>query len=252
LGQMDGRVAFITGSGRGMGQGHAVIMAGRGADIVVHDINAEWAAETVELVRAQGRKTHTIVADITDTAAMTAHTAEAEAALGRIDILVNNAGIGAERTGIEGVDEEFLDRMLGIHVKGSFFVTKAVVPGMKARRYGKIVNVSSMWSLTGHEYGSTYMAAKSALLALTKAWAKEFAPWGICVNAIAPAGVMTKMALEKEGLEAFTARATKMPFGRFATVEENSALVSFLCSHEADFITGQVIAPTGGQAIVGI
>ena len=248
---MDGRVAFITGSGRGMGRGHAVMMAQRGADIIIHDINAEWAAETAALVQAEGRRAHVIVEDIADTTAMAAHAATAEAALGRIDILVNNAGIGAERTGIEGVDEDFLTRMLDIHVKGSFFVTKAVVPGMKARRYGKIVNVSSMWSLTGHEYGSTYMAAKSALLAFTKAWAREFAPWGINVNAIAPAGVMTQMAVEKEGLEAFTARAKKMPFGRFATVEENAALVAFLCSHEAGFITGQVIAPTGGQAVVG-
>jgi 3-oxoacyl-[acyl-carrier protein] reductase len=247
-----GKVAFITGSGRGMGQAHAVLMAHRGADIVVHDVNKDWAEETGEKVRAIGRKALVFVEDVADIEAMAAHAKRAESELGRIDILVNNAGVGGERTGIEGVEPDFFDRLFGIHVRGHFFLTKAVVPGMKARKYGRILNVSSMWSMTGHHYGATYTAMKSALLGLTKSWAKEFAPHNITVNAIAPGGVWSQMAIEKEGLESFTARSKTTPLGRFAKLEENAALVAFLCSDEGAFITGQTIGPNGGHAIVGI
>ena len=249
---LDGKVAFITGSGRGMGRAHAVLMANRGADIAVHDVNRDWAEDTGELVRAAGRKAVVFVEDVADIEAMAGHARAAEAELGRIDILVNNAGVGGERTGIEGVEPVFFDRLFNIHLRGHFFLTQAVVPGMKARNYGRILNVSSMWAMTGHHYGATYTAMKSALLGLTKAWAKEFAPHNITVNAIAPGGVWSQMAIEKEGLESFTARSKKTPIGRFAELDENAALVAFLCSDEAAFITGQTIAPNGGQAIVGI
>ncbi|MDA0701951.1 MAG: SDR family oxidoreductase [Proteobacteria bacterium] len=249
---LEGKVAFITGSGRGMGQAHALLMAHRGADIVIHDVNKDWAEETGEKVRATGRKALVFVEDVADVKAMAENAKRAESEMGRIDILVNNAGIGGERTGIEGVEEDFFDRMFNIHVRGHFFLTKAVVPGMKERKYGRILNVSSMWVMMGHHYGATYTAAKSALLGLTKSWAKEFAPWGITVNAIAPGGVMSQMAIEKDGLEAVMARAKTVPLGRFAELDENAALVAFLCSDEAAFITGQTIGPNGGQAIVGI
>jgi 3-oxoacyl-[acyl-carrier protein] reductase len=251
---LEGKVAFITGSGRGMGRANAILMANRGADIAVHDVNKDWAEETGELVRATGRRALVFVEDVADISAMAGHAKAAEAELGRIDILVNNAGVGAERAGIETIEPDFFDRMFNVHVRGHFFLSKAVVPGMKERNYGRILNVSSMWAMTGSHphYGSTYTAAKSALLGLTKSWAKEFAPHHITVNAIAPGGVMSQMAVEKDGLEAVQTRAKTVPLGRFGELHEYAAVVAFLCSDEAAFITGQCIAPNGGQGIVGI
>jgi 3-oxoacyl-[acyl-carrier protein] reductase len=249
-----GKVAFITGSGRGMGRAHAVLMAHRGADIVVHDINKDWAEETAELVRGTGQRALVIIEDVADVEAMAEHVKVTEAEFGHVDILVNNGGVPGEREGIEMIEPEFFDRMFNVHVRGHFFLTKAVVPGMKERNYGRIVNISSMWAMTGSnpKYGSTYTAAKSALLGLTKSWAKEFAPHNITVNAVAPGGVMTQMAIEKDGLEAVMARAQTVPLGRFGDADEYAAVVAFLCSDEAAFITGQTISPNGGWAIVGI
>ena len=249
---LDGKVALITGSGRGMGRAHAVLLAERGADIMVHDLRKEEADETADLVRQKGRRVLVSNADVADTAAMRDYVRRGEKELGRIDILVNNAGIGAERRGIEGVTLEWWQRMLDIHVKGSFFTTQAVVPGMKARKSGKILNVSSMWSMTGNPYGASYIAAKSALLGLTRAWALELAPWNICVNAVAPGSIYSQMVIERDGLEAAQKRWDLIPLKRPAQPEEIAYSVAFLCSGESDFITGQVLSQNGGFAIVGI
>ncbi len=251
MSKFEGQVALVTGSARGMGRAHAQLLAARGADVVVHDILAEQAEATAELVRDAGRRAHVMVVDITDVAAMAAAIADAEAALGGIDILVNNAGIAADRAVVEEIDEAMYDRMFAVHVKGAFFATRAVVPGMKRRRRGKIVNVSSIWGMTGHAFGSTYCAAKAAMLGFTKAWAKELAPFGITVNAIAPGGVLTSMPVERDGIDAVRERMAKVPLGRWASPEEIAFTVAFLASAEGDFITGQVISPNGGETIVG-
>lgn len=251
-GQLDGKVAFVTGSGRGMGRAHALEMAARGADIMIHDVKKAEADEAADAVRKLGRKVLVSYADVTDIDAMAKYAAEGEKKLGRIDILVNNAGIGAERTGIAEVTPEWFQNMFDIHVKGTFFTTKAVVPGMKSRKQGKILLVSSMWAMTGNAYGATYSAAKGAILALTKSWAKEFAPWNICVNAVAPGSVYSQMVIERDGLEAAQKRWDLIPLKRPAQVEEIAYSVAFLCSPESDFITGQVLSQNGGMAIVGI
>ena len=250
--RLDGKVALITGSGRGMGREHALLMAERGADIMVHDVRKEDADKTAADVRAKGRKALVSHADVADIAAMRAYVAEGEKAFGRIDILVNNAGIGAERTGIEGVDLAWFQRMMDIHVKGTFFTTQAVVPGMKARKSGKIINISSAWGMVGNPTDSHYCGAKAALLGVTKAWAKEFAPWNINVNAIAPGMVMTEMTRQNRSaaeLKAFTDKL--IPLGRLGEPVEFSYAVAFLASKESDFITGQVLSPNGGEFIVG-
>ena len=246
------KVALITGSGRGMGQSHAELLAQQGADIIVHDINEEWAEETAKLVRAKGRRTLVACADIAKPKAMQDVVRRAEAEFGAIDILINNAGVAAERFGIEEITEEWYERMFGIHVKGTLFTTQAVVPGMKKRRSGKIVNISSIWGMTGHKFGATYCAAKAALLGFTKSWAKELAPWNICVNAVAPGAVKTKMQAEVDSGDEMKRYLEQIPLRRFAEPAEMSYAVLFLASSESNFITGQVLSPNGGDTIVGI
>jgi len=243
-------VAWITGSGRGMGRAHAELMAARGADIVIHDVLADEAAAAAAAVRALGRRVMVSNADVTDVAAMRALVAQAERELGPVDILVNNAGIG-QHLSIEEITPEHFQRMFDVHVKGSFFCGKAVIPGMKARRRGRIINISSIWGMVGANTASHYCAAKAAVLGLTKAWAKELAPWNILVNAVNPGGVMTEMPIRVQGMEKIREKEKKVPLGRWAQPAEIAAAVAFLASDEAAFITGQAISPNGGETIVG-
>jgi 3-oxoacyl-[acyl-carrier protein] reductase len=241
---------MITGSGDGMGKAHAILMAERGADIVVHDIKADLVEGTAAAVRKLGRKAHVGVCDVADVAAVQRLVADATAAMGRIDILVNNAGYG-QRSETEAITEQEFDRMFAVHVKGSFFAAQAVIPGMKERRYGKIVNISSMWGMTGAPVAPHYCAAKAALLGFTKAWAKELAPWNIHVNAVAPGGVKSGGPIKLDNPEILKAKEARVPLKRYCEPVEIAYAVAYLASPEADFVTGQVISPNGGEVIVG-
>lgn len=246
------QVAFITGAGRGMGRAHAELLAKHGTHIIVHDVFEDRANETIESLKQYGVRTMLALEDITDIKAMEALVRRAESEFGKIDILVNNAGIGADRATIDQIDETMYDRMFDTHVKGTFFTTRAVAPGMLKRKQGSIINVSSIWGMVGHHFGSTYCGAKAAILGLTKAWAREFAPFGVTVNAIAPGGVTSPMAIEKDGLEAVQQRMKIVPMGRWAEPEEISHAILYFASPHSRFVTGQVLNLSGGQTIVGI
>ncbi len=253
-----GKRVVVTGAGRGMGRSHAEAFAARGATVGVVDIDSALVDEAVGFIGQTGGAAHGVACDVADAAAITETIAGLEASMGGIDILVNNAGIDEMRT-IEEVDEASFDRMFGVHVKGTFFATRAAVPGMKARGSGKIVVTASTAGMTGIAGDSHYSGAKAALLGLTKAWAKEFAPFGIHVNAVAPGATMTEMVMTKlPTREQSMARvqerldAGAVPLGRYAEPSEITAVVLFLASEEASFITGQVISPNGGEMIVGI
>jgi 3-oxoacyl-[acyl-carrier protein] reductase len=233
-----------------MGRAHALLLAQHGARLLVQDIVAERAENTASQITAAGGSAQVIVCDVADRMTIVTALRSAEQTFGGVDILVNNAGIGSESI-IETTDEATFDRMFGVHVKGAFFATQAVVPGMKQRRRGKIINISSIWGMVGHHYASPYCGAKAALLGLTKAWAKELAPWNIHVNAVAPGGVLTDMVLSQPDIETrMPEKIGRVPLRRYAHPQEISSLVAFLASPAADFITGQVISPNGGEVIV--
>ena len=251
-GSLDGRTALITGSGSGMGRSHARLMAERGADVIVHDVDAQGANETAAMVREGGGKAAVMAVDIRDTVDFGDVLGAAVAEMGAVDILVNNAGVGGQGLAIEDIDEATFDRMFAVHVKGTFFATQAVVPGMKERRYGKIVNISSTFAMGGSALASHYAAAKSALSGLTKSWARELAPHNICVNAVAPGILETPMTLGSIGKERIDAMIEDIPLGRIAETIDISYAVAWLAGPETDFMTGQVVSPNGGVAIVGI
>ena len=247
----EGTTALVTGSGGGMGRSHAVQLAERGADVIVHDVKADGAGETAELVRQAGRRAAVMDTDIRDVAAFARAVGESQARLGPVGILVNNAGVGGKRRIIEEIDEAAFDEMFDVHVKGSFFATQAVVPGMKERRSGRIVNISSIYAMGGSALASHYAAAKSAISGFTKCWARGLAPWRINVNAVAPGFVETGMTRASNTEETIRAREKKQPLGRYCTPLEISHAVVWLASPETAMITGQVISPNGGEVIVG-
>ena len=246
------RVVLITGSGGGMGRSHAVLMAERGARVVVHDIDPDRVAETADMVRASGSPPYEICVDIRDTDALAAAIARTERDYGPIDVLVNNAGIGGQGLALGDVDVETFDAMFEVNVRGAFFATQAAISGMKARRAGKIVNISSNFAMGGCHFASHYAAAKSAISGLTKCWAREFAPFNVTVNAVAPGLLETNLTLGSIGRERIQAMAAEVPLGRIADPVEISYAVAWLASAETDFMTGQVISPNGGVSIIGI
>ena len=244
---LENRRAMVTGAGGGMGRSHAVLMAERGADLVIHDVKEDGARETAEMVRSHGRDAHVIACDIRDVAAFTA----AVAAAGRIDILVNNAGVGGARRRVEDVTVDIFDQMFEVHVRGTFFATQTVLPGMKERKDGKIINISSIYAMGGSDLASHYAAAKSAISGLTKSWARELAQWRIKVNAVAPGFIVTGMTQASNPPEKIAERAAGMPLGKFCEPIDISYAVAWLASSETDLISGQVISPNSGEVIVG-
>ena len=213
---LDGRVALITGAGSGIGRSHAVLMAERGADLIINDVNAKGLDETADRASANGRKIIRIDHDVSDIDGMADKTRAAETELGKIDILVNNAGISGARLAFEDVTEDDYDRMIDINLKGSFFLTQAVVPGMRERRYGKIINTSSMYALGGNNVAAHYSAAKSALSGLTNSLARELAEWNIMVNAVAPGFVLTGMTSRGRDEEGLKRRIDQVPLKRMS------------------------------------
>jgi NAD(P)-dependent dehydrogenase (short-subunit alcohol dehydrogenase family) len=247
-----GYAALITGGASGLGQSHARVLSGRGARIAITDLEQENLDRAKTELTRDGVEVLCLRADNRRVGEVKSAVAAAEAAFGRVDILVNNAGISGLHAHIEDINEEFFDNLFNTHVKGAFFATQAVVPGMKARRFGRIINTGSTFAMTGSPAMSHYAMAKGALTALTRSWARELTPFGITVNTVSPGLVETPMTRGDLTPEHFKAIVAGMAIGRTIKPEEISYVMAWLASREADAMTGQNISPNGGQAIVGI
>ena len=246
---LEGRIALITGSGSGLGRSHAELLSERGADIIVQDLNRDGAEETAASVRANGRGAYVMVGDVRDSLDFAQKAAEAMDTLGQVDILVNNAGISSFRRSFEDIDDDVLSEMFDINVKGAYIATRAVLPGMKERRHGRIINTSSIYGMMGAAAGSHYSSAKAALIGLTKAWAKEFAPWHILVNAVAPGYIPTPMSERPGNEEARAKRRKTILLGHEGDPRDISHAVAYFASEEGKYVTGQVLSPNGGVTI---
>jgi 3-oxoacyl-[acyl-carrier protein] reductase len=232
------RVALITGSSRGIGRGVAIALARSGASVAVNYISNKAAAEGVlEEIRSGGGRACVIQADVSDSREADRLVHETAGMFGDIDILVNNAGI-AKPQSFEKVSESDWDEILRVNLKSVFLVTSAVLPGMRKRRWGRIVNVSSVAAHTGGLVSPQYTASKAGIIGLTRYYANVLVREGITVNAVAPALIETDM------LKNTTIDPKRIPLGRFGTVDEVVSAVMFLVQNE--FVTGQTIDINGG------
>ena len=242
---LEGKVAVVTGGGRGIGRAIALALADAGADVAVAVSRDVAAAEAVaDEIRAKGRKAIARQTDVSNAEQAEALVAAAVEELGRIDILVNNAGITRDML-IMRLSEEDWDAVIDVNLKGTYNCTKSAVKRMVRQRSGRIVNVTSVNGISGAPGQANYAASKAGMIGLTKSVAKEVGARGITCNAVAPGYIKTQMT---ESLsEELTGAVLKMvPLGRLGEPEDVAGVVNFLCSDAASYVTGQVLVVDGG------
>lgn len=246
--QLEGKVAIITGSARGIGSGIAIAFAREGAKVVVNGLSLESCSNTVKQIISDGGQAIAFAADVSKAADQTAMANAAVKAFGTIDILVNNAGIEATPTLVHELSEEQWDRVLNINLKGVFLGIKAVLPTMFAKGHGRIVNISSTAGLRMTFFGSVdYTVSKHGVTGLTNHLAWELADHNITVNTICPGGVLTPLMEQGTTPEFRTMTAKRLiPLGRMCTPDEIGQAAIFFASDRSSMITGQLLAVDGG------
>lgn len=237
------QIAVVTGGAQGLGFAMAKRLIDSGAKVSLWDLNAELLANAVA---ALGPNASSITVDITDLPGLTAAHAQVEASIGPVSILVNSAGIAGTNAPLEEYSPEEWRRVVEINLNGTFYVNKVAVASMKARNYGRIVNISSVAGKEGNPNLSAYSAAKAGVIGLTKSLGKELAKYDIAVNAITPATAKTRIleTLTPEFIEYMLAR---IPRSRFLEVDEAAAMVAWLVSKDNSFTTASVFDLSGGR-----
>jgi 3-oxoacyl-[acyl-carrier protein] reductase len=239
---LKGRVALVTGGSRGIGRAIAISLAEAGAAVAVNYLSkAGEAKAVVEAIRKLGGRAISVGADVSLAAAVNGMVAGVERELGPVDILVNNAGIAINRP-VDELTEEDFDRTMAVNLKSVFLCTQAVLPGMRKRRWGRIVNISSGAARGAGGVGPHYNASKAGMEGMTRGYAARLVKDGITVNAVAPSLIETDM------VTAVASSAARIPLGRFGKPEECAKIVMMLLDNE--YMTGQTVALSGGLSFV--
>ena len=243
---ISGKVVLVTGAGNGLGAGYARIFAGAGCKVVCADINEEAAAATAAAIREAGGQALPLFADVTDRQSIEELCDRIEEAYGPIDVLVNNAGVEDVAPFLEVTEAQY-DKIHGVNLRGVFFTGQTVARRMAARGRGKIINIGSLGSYIGLSESSVYCSTKGGVVQLSKTMAIELAPYNIQVNCVAPGYFITPMT--QEFFDDPDHRAwieSRIPAGRWGTVEDLGGTLLFLASPASDYITGDTIIVDGG------
>lgn len=245
---LSGKVALVTGAGRGIGKEIALTLAKNGATVIVnYNGSKERAEEVVRLIEEAGGAARAMRCNVADAADCDAMIKEILGEYKKVDILVNNAGITRDNLLMRMSEEDF-DAVLDTNLKGAFHTIQMLSRSFLKNRSGKIINISSVSGVLGNAGQANYSASKAGLIGLTKSVAREFASRGICVNAVAPGFIKTEMtgAMAEDVIE----NATKaIPMGRMGEAKDIAEMVLFLAGNQSDYITGQVFCVDGGMAI---
>ena len=240
MNQLADRIALVTGGGRSIGRAISLALAAEGCDVVVNYISRKADAdETVAAIRRQGRRAIAVQGDVSKSADASRLVATAESDLGTVDVLVNNAGKLVAET-IEQMSEASWNDIIGVNLTSVFLMTQAVLPGMRARKWGRIINLTSVAAQAGSTLAIHYAAAKAGVIGATKSYARLLAKEGITVNAISPALVATEMLRANAKL-----KPDMIPIGRFGEVDECASVAVLLATN--GYVTGQTVAVNGGM-----
>ncbi len=241
-------VALVTGAGSGIGAAIARRLANDGYAVAVNDLNPGPAEAVAKEISASGGTARAFTADVSSADAVTGMVRAVEGDLGKVSLLVNNAGFGHQARFVD-ISLEAFDRIMAVHVRGTFLVTKAVLPGMLARRSGVIVNMASQLGQIGGIELAHYAGAKGAIIAMTKSLAREVSPDGVRVNAIAPGPIDTPL-VEALSEDWKAAKKAELPLRRFGRPEEVAGAVAFLASEDASLFVGQTLGPNSGDVML--
>jgi len=237
---LSGRTAIVTGGGRGIGKAIALALSAAGCDVAVNYVSREADARaTADAIQAMGRRALVAKGDVSRSADVSALVTAVESGLGPVDILVNNAGRAVFES-IEQMSETSWNEIIQVNLTSVFLMTQAVLPGMRARKWGRVINLTSVAAQAGSMLGVHYSAAKAGVIAATKSYARLLAKEGITVNAISPALIATEMVASNPHV-----KPDMIPVGRFGQVEECADVAVLLAGNA--YITGQTIAVNGGM-----